>query len=129
MHEVSLAEGILRIVQDAAQRTGARRVRSVTLEIGALAHVEPHALRFCFDAVTRGSVAEGAALEIATVPGLAWCMPCGERVPLGRLGDACPRCGSYQLQVVGGEEMRVREIGIEDGASAPGPTPAAAHAS
>ncbi len=94
------------------QRNGATRVHTVWLEIGALAHVEPDALRFCFDAVTRGSLAEGAVLEIATTPGAAWCMPCGARVEIARLGDPCPSCGSHQLQVVAGEEMRVREIGI-----------------
>jgi len=114
MHEVSLAEGILRIVESAARANGAARVSTVTLEIGALAHVEPRALAFCFDAVIRGTVAEGATLVFDTVPGLAWCMPCGERVPLQHLGDACPHCGSYQLQVVGGEEMRVKEIAIAD---------------
>jgi len=118
MHEVSLAEGILRIVLDAAARNRAARVRSVTLEIGALAHVEPRALAFCFDAVTRGSAAEGATLAIETVPGLAWCMPCGERVAIERLGCACPVCGSYQLQVIGGEDMRVKEIAIDGTADA-----------
>jgi hydrogenase nickel incorporation protein HypA/HybF len=39
-------------------------------------------------------------------------MPCGKRVPLMRLGEACPTCGSHQLQVVGGDEMRVREIAV-----------------
>ena len=121
MHEVALAEGILRIVQDAARRHGATRVATVTLEIGSLAHVEPRALEFCFDAVARGTPAQGARLAIESVPGTAWCMPCGERVPLAKLGDACPRCGSYQVQVVGGEEMRVRDITI---AEAPAPASA-----
>ncbi|MFO1398529.1 MAG: hydrogenase maturation nickel metallochaperone HypA [Burkholderiales bacterium] len=121
MHEVALAEGILRIVQDAARRHGATRVATVTLEIGSLAHVEPRALEFCFDAVARGTPAQGARLAIESVPGVAWCMPCGERVPLAKLGDACPRCGSYQVQVVGGEEMRVRDITI---AEAPAPASA-----
>jgi hydrogenase nickel incorporation protein HypA/HybF len=112
MHEVSLAEGVLRIVADAARAHAAARVHTVWLELGALAHVEPDALAFCFDAVTRGSVAEGARLEIARTAGAAWCMPCGGRVPLERLGDACPHCGSHQLQVIAGEEMRVSEIGI-----------------
>lgn len=112
MHEVALAEGVLRIVADAAAKHAATRVHTVWVELGALAHVEPDALRFCFDAVTRGSVAEGATLEIATTPGRAWCMPCGGEVALGRLGEPCPRCGSYQLSVVAGEEMRVKEIGI-----------------
>ncbi|MBK9115218.1 MAG: hydrogenase maturation nickel metallochaperone HypA [Betaproteobacteria bacterium] len=112
MHEVALAEGVMRIVAEAAARHDATRVHTVWVELGALAHVEPDALRFCFDAVTRGSVAEGAALEIATKPGSAWCLPCGGQVPLARLGDACPLCGSYQLSVIAGEEMRVKEIGI-----------------
>lgn len=114
MHEVALAEGILRIVEAAARRHGAARVATVTLSIGSLAHVEPRALAFCFEAVARGTAAEGAALAIEMVPGAAWCMPCGERVPLAKLGDACPRCGSYQVQVVGGEDMRVKDIVIAD---------------
>lgn len=112
MHEMALAEGMLEIVEDAARHNDAAHVRTVWLELGALSHVEPQALRFCFDAVTRGGVADGATLEIVTTPGVAWCMPCGERVPLARLGDACPRCGGYQLEVVAGEDMRVREIAI-----------------
>jgi hydrogenase nickel incorporation protein HypA/HybF len=39
-------------------------------------------------------------------------MPCGEAFGLERRGDPCPRCGSYQLEVVGGDEMRVKEIAI-----------------
>ena len=112
MHEVALAEGVLRIVMDAARASAAAQVHTVWVELGALAHVEPDALAFCFDAVTRGSVAEGARLDIARTAGSAWCMPCSVEVPLARLGDACPRCGSHQLQVLKGDEMRVKEIGI-----------------
>ncbi len=112
MHEMALAESMLQIVEDAARKNGAVRVASVRLELGALSHVEAEALRFCFDAVTRGGPAAGARLDIVTTPGLAWCMPCGARVPLAGLGNACPHCGSYQLQVVQGEDMRVRDIEI-----------------
>ena len=76
-----------------------RRCGPVLLEIGALSHVEEQALRFCFDAVTRGTVADGARLDVRATAGRAWCMPCGESVALARLGDACPQCGSHQLQV------------------------------
>jgi len=112
MHEMALAESMLGIVEDTARRNGGSRVTTVRLEIGALSHVEPDALRFCFDAVTRGSLAERAVLEIITTPGRAWCMPCGDTVDLARLGEACPRCGSFQLQVAAGDEMRVSEIEI-----------------
>ena len=113
MHEMALAEGMLQIVEDAARDNAAARVSAIWLEIGTLAQVERAALRFCFDAVSRGGVADGARLEIIDVSGAAWCMPCGERVALVALGEACPRCGSYQLQVVSGTEMRIREIAVE----------------
>ena len=64
MHEMSLAEGIRGIVEDAARSGGFKQVRTVVLEIGALSTVEVEALRFCFDAVMRDTVAEGAQMEV-----------------------------------------------------------------
>lgn len=113
MHEMSLAEGVLQLVEDTARREKAERVRLVVLEIGRLSSVEPEALRFCFEAVTQDGIARGAALDIIDVPGLGWCMPCGVTVPMDELYGACPNCGSHQVQPTGGTEMRVKEIEIE----------------
>lgn len=113
MHEMSLAESVLQIIEDAAERERFARVKAVWLEIGALAGVEPEAMRFCFDAVTRESVADGARLEIVTQPGTAWCIPCSHPVAIEARGDPCPRCGSYQLQVTGGADLRLRELEVE----------------
>ena len=113
MHEMSLAEGVLQLVEETARREQASRVKLVVLEIGKLSAVEPEALSFCFEAVTRGSIADGAALEIVEVPGAGWCMQCAATVPIDERYGACPVCGSHQVQATGGTEMRVREIGIE----------------
>jgi hydrogenase nickel incorporation protein HypA/HybF len=112
MHEMSLAEGIVGIVASTARANGAQAVRAVRLELGALSHVELDALRFSFDVVKRGTVADAARLDVVTTPGRAWCMPCGDTIDLARLGDPCPRCGSHQLQVTQGDEMRVKDIEI-----------------
>jgi hydrogenase nickel incorporation protein HypA/HybF len=113
MHEMALAESVREIVEEAARRHEAHRIRSVHLEIGALSHVEPDALRFCFDAAMRGSLAEGATLVIAATPGEAWCMRCAAAVPLARFGSPCPQCDGYQLVVSRGDAMRVVEIEIQ----------------
>ena len=113
MHEMALASSVLQIVEDTARRHGAPRVSAVRLEIGRLSHVEPEALRFSFDVVTRDSLADGARLEIVATDGTAWCMRCSVSVALERLGDPCPCCGSYQLQVTGGDDMRVKDIEIQ----------------
>lgn len=112
MHEMALAEGVLGVIEDAARAQGFASVRTVWLEIGRLAAVEPEALCFSFDVVKRGTVADGARIEIVDVPGAAWCMKCGGTVAIEERGSACPACGSYQLQVCGGEDMRVKELEV-----------------
>jgi hydrogenase nickel incorporation protein HypA/HybF len=110
MHEMSLAEGVLGVVADAARANHPCTVRTVRLQIGALAAVELDALRFAFEVVKRGSVADGARLDIVQVPGSAWCMQCSRSVAIAGRTDPCPECGSWQLQVTGGSEMRVMEL-------------------
>ena len=113
MHELSLAQSVLRIVESAARRDGFARVTEVRLEIGALAAVDPGAMRFCFDAVTRDSIAQGARLEIVAIPGSAWCAGCARSVPIEARHDACPDCGCSPLQIDGGTEMRVKDLAVE----------------
>ncbi len=112
MHEISLCESVLQVLEDHAKRQGFEKVKTVWLEIGGLSGVELDAMRFGFDAVTRGTLADHARLEIIEVPGQAWCMQCGKKVPLKQRFDACPDCGGYQLQVTGGEEMRIKELEV-----------------
>jgi len=113
MHEMSLAQSVVRIVEDAARAQGFARVRTVRLEIGRLSGVEPDALRFCMDAVTRGTVAEAARVEIAEPGGTGWCMRCAKPVAVNARFDACPDCGSDEVQLTGGAEMRVTELEVE----------------
>jgi hydrogenase nickel incorporation protein HypA/HybF len=113
MHEMSLAESVREIVEETARANGAKRVMAVRLEIGKLAQVEIEAMRFAFEVVQRGSLADAARLDIVEIDGSAWCMPCSEPVVIAQRGDPCPRCGSHQLQVTGGDRMRVMDIEIE----------------
>ena len=113
MHEMSLAEGVLQLIEDSARTQDFSRVKTVWLEIGQLAGVEVEAMKFCFDAVVHDSIAEGAKLEIIELPGQAWCLHCAEVVHVTALYDACPKCGSHQVQVTSGNEMRVKELDVE----------------
>jgi hydrogenase nickel incorporation protein HypA/HybF len=113
MHEMSLCEGVIQIIETQAVEQHYQRVKKVWLEIGALAGVEIEALRFCYEAVCRDSIAEGSALEIIQVSGQAWCMQCASNVDVAERYSACPHCGSYQLQVTGGDEMKVKELEVE----------------
>lgn len=113
MHEMSIAEGIIQVLEEQAKAQNYQRVKTVWLEIGPLAMIETDALTFCFDAVTRGSLAEGAKLNIINIEGEAFCLQCLKTVAVQKRYDACPECGSYQLQITQGDEMRIKELEVE----------------
>lgn len=113
MHEMSLTESLIELIEGERARSGFARVRAVRLAIGALGHVEQEAMRFCFDAAARGTVVEGARLDIVSVPGEAWCLDCAKTVRLASRADPCPECGRYALQVTGGDDLRLEELEVD----------------
>lgn len=113
MHEMALAESILATLEEQARQHDYARVRAVWLEIGPLASVEEQSLRFSFDVVAKGTLADGARLEIETNLAQAWCLPCSKSVVVTQRFDACPECGGYQLQMTSGDELRIKELEVD----------------
>jgi len=113
MHEMSLAESMLQIIEDAARTQGFARVKAVHLEIGQLACVELAAMRFCFDAVVKDTLADGAHLVIVETAGWGRCESCAHEMVLAALYEACANCGSHEIRVMAGDAMRVQELEVE----------------
>ena len=111
MHEMSITQGIIDICE---QHAGGRRVIALDVEIGELSGVVPEAIEFCFEACSQGTLLEGARLKIILIPGRGPCLDCGADTPLTSLYEACTRCGGYGVTVTAGEEMRVREIEVDE---------------
>lgn len=76
MHEITLSQRALEIIEQQAQQAGARRVSGVWLKVGAFSCVEASALTFCFELVCRGTLAEGCELHIAEQQAECWCESC-----------------------------------------------------
>ena len=112
MHELTLAESMIDIVERAAAQAEVSKVTRVRLSIGALAHVESDALLYCCEVVSRGGVAAGARFEVDRPPGRARCNACGQIFVLESLAIGCPNCVSHDLLVLDGEQMKVVEIGV-----------------
>ncbi|NVK19681.1 MAG: hydrogenase maturation nickel metallochaperone HypA [Methylocystaceae bacterium] len=113
MHELSLTQGVLNILEDYARDNDFTRVKTVWLEIGQLSHVQPDAMAFCFDSVMKDTLADGAKLKIIETPGRAICADCGQQMEITSRIAECPECGSYKLHISGGDEMRVKELEVE----------------
>lgn len=110
MHELSLLENVREILEQQAISQQFSRVLQVTLAVGKLSCVEPEALRFGFDVVMKGSLAESAVLVITELPGLGYCHQCHQTIEMEVLYDACYLCGNPLLTIQQGTELRVKDL-------------------
>jgi hydrogenase nickel incorporation protein HypA/HybF len=115
VHELSVAQGLLEIIEQEARPYPGARVTRVHLRIGKLSAVVPDALRFAFEALTRGGIAEGAVLEIEEVPLTIRCHQCEEVFTVGDPFMVCPRCEGSDVEMVSGRELEIRSMEICDG--------------
>lgn len=111
MHEMSITQGIIDLC---LQHASGRRVNSLEVEIGELSTVVPEAIEFCFEACSRDTLLEGAQLKIIRIVGRGMCQECGHETVVKELFGACVHCRSNRVAIIAGEEMRVREIEVED---------------
>lgn len=118
MHEMAVAESLLRIVLQAAAANGGGPVRVARLAVGALTCVNVECLRFGFEALARGTAAAECSLDVRRVPLRVRCAACGEaELALGADGFeglviACPACAG-PADVVAGRELCVETITID----------------
>lgn len=113
MHEMSIAESILDLIKDSAHKQNFKKVKKVFLELGVFSTIEPESLLFCFDVVTKNSLAENANLIINKIDGKGWCLKCSQETILKSREVVCSSCGSYQIQITSGEDMKIRELEVE----------------
>lgn len=114
MHEITLCQNAVEIMQEFGQQNKARRITAVWMEVGAFSCVEPEALKFCFELACRETLADGCELYLDTPPAESWCHECQQDIRLVSPGVLiCPQCGSHNLRVVADSGMKIKRIEIE----------------
>jgi hydrogenase nickel incorporation protein HypA/HybF len=111
MHELSIAESVVRI---AAAHARGRRVRVVRVAAGHLRQVVPGALTFAFELTAAGTPVAGARLELREVPAVVACRACGAESAQDGFPLACTMCNDLDVRVVAGEELIVEELELEE---------------
>ena len=114
MHEMGIAMQLLRVVEESLPPGEPVRLKSIRLRLGKLTAVVPGSLRMCMEIVAKDTVAEGATLEFDEVPVRLACRDCGAETTVEQPPFVCGSCGGKKVDVVGGREMIVESIEVED---------------
>ena len=115
MHELSLIASVFDILEEKAREHGASQVTAVRLQVGRMSGVVPELLESAFDIYKKGTLAEGARLEIVIVPVKLSCPDCGGASVREDTDFSCAACGSRRVEIVEGREIVVEKIELETG--------------
>lgn len=113
MHEMGITQGILASAFEAAEGAGADRITEIRISVGELTEVVDFALQFAFEALTPGTMAEGATLIVNNIGARSHCNECGVDYDHDRFQMVCVECGSLNVALLQGRELRIDSIEAE----------------
>jgi hydrogenase nickel incorporation protein HypA/HybF len=113
MHELSIMQSALSMALEQASLAGGVRIHTIRLRVGALSGVVPDALEFAFEALSSGTLAEGAALAIENVPARFWCKSCSTEFQADDFFAECPGCHQASGEIRAGRELELASMEID----------------
>lgn len=113
MHELSIIQSLFDALEAQAREHAAVRITRVCLSVGPLAGAVPELLKEAFDMYKKGTIADGAEIEIAAPPVRFKCKACGTETEPREVALRCPACGSIEVTLCSGTELYLDKIELE----------------
>ena len=104
MHSLAMAQDILKAALAEVGKNNMQHIKAITIRMEDEHFTESDSLQFCLEAVTKGTIAEGARIEVDLVERTAECPECAHVFPFDHHFPICPRCGNRNLKLPEAEE-------------------------
>lgn len=115
MHELPVIGEILKIAVKHAETHHARKVARVRIRVGEMTDLYEEWMQRYFDFASKGTIAEGASIEVEWTPAVFRCEDCQKVFPvkIREVKDVvCPRCASSKVAFLSGREFFVKDIEV-----------------
>ena len=117
MHELSIAESLIKIIGEEMAKHGLTKLHSVKIVYGQISAIVPEALETSFEILTANTPYAGAKMECEARPMVVRCRQCGEEFSPSheeRLIMPCPKCATeFGHEIIAGRELYIENIEAE----------------
>ena len=116
MHEFSICQTLVDAVLTEMRKIGSEHVRllKTRVVVGGLRQIVPEYLEQAYDVLIRDTVAEGSVLKVEVTPVVGKCEDCGWNGDITKGKFCCANCGSKRAQIMGGMELYLDNLEIEE---------------
>jgi len=109
MHEVGLMQSLLKMIETYSREYRLQKISRVVLHVGKLSNAAPEALQFAFEAISPGTLVDGAELVIEQPEGRTRCTACGQEFASKMARWTCPECGQ-PVVIIAGQELHLQTL-------------------
>ncbi len=113
MHEFSVVQSLMGLIEENARQNNAKSVSKVVVKIGKMSGIEPHLLKIAFDTFKEKTICENAELEMVIQDVIAFCENCSKEFVVEENRFVCPDCGGFNLKVLDGEDMYLMSLEMD----------------
>jgi len=113
MHELSLAESMVRELVDYIEKNDVKKVFQINVVIGKLSGAEKEPFEFAFPIAAEGTLLESAKLIVEIQKPVIQCKECGAETTLEIPLMKCFSCGSRNVKLIKGKEFIIKSMEIE----------------
>ena len=116
MHELQIAQSIVKITEDEVRQSGlTQSISAINLKIGKMHAVIQDSLRFSFDVLKRERAQlKQAELIISEIPVKIRCRTCHKTQLITEPIFICSDCSSTDIEIISGNELFIDSIEFMD---------------
>jgi len=110
MHELSIVMGIIKIAEDHAKAADASVIDEIELDIGTMSGIDIDSMEFAWAQAIKGTMLKDSVRKINSILAKAKCLDCNTEFEIKNYYDACPACGEHLIDILQGQELKVRSL-------------------
>ncbi len=116
MHEFSICQTLVEQVLDELSRVEPppMRILKTRIAVGELRQIVPAFLQSAYETLIKDTILDGSKLDIRNLPLLGECQGCSWQGNLSKELFRCPECESGNLKLVGGMELYLEQLEVEE---------------
>jgi hydrogenase nickel incorporation protein HypA/HybF len=114
MHEMGIANSILDAVRTELSRFPGAHPSTVGVRIGEMTAIDQESLRFCLEALAKGTSLEGMQLKVESCQRRHRCQECNREFAVRDYDFECPDCHIPSSECVSGDELELAYVEIEE---------------
>lgn len=129
MHELAITQALFDLALSEAEAAGVARVTGLSVQVGVLSGIDPAAVVFYFEMMSRNTSLAGVRIDFEKVMPVAHCLRCRHQQVLTAPTNAaaagshawlsdynsliCPNCAGDDFELVGGHEFALLSLEAE----------------